>query len=263
MSIPKIIHYCWFGGGELPERDKKCIESWRKFCPDYEIIEWNENNYDVTQIPYIKEAYAARRWAFVTDFVRIDVVFQYGGIYMDTDVELIRSLDSLLEHEGYIGLEANSEYLGLGAGFGAEKGNQILRDICNYYKTLHFIDGNGTLNMTPNPILVTEFLKKQGYQIIPGKISKLGGFTVFPDDYFSPQAFDFGKFQITDNTYSIHHYHASWQTDDEKKELQRYHFYTKMFGMKLGELFYQTNKVLRKEGFAATVKKIIGHLKKR
>lgn len=261
MSIPKIIHYCWFGGGELPDRDKKCIESWRRYCPDYEIVEWNENNYDVTQVTYMKEAYDAKRWGFVPDFIRMDLVYRFGGIYMDTDVELIRSLDPLLEYEGFIGIEAESGCIGLGCGFGAEKGNVILKELCDYYHTLRFINEDGTLNMTPNPIIVTEFLKEQGYKITPGEISMLGSFTVFPEEYFCPQAFSSGKIQITNNTYSIHHYHASWQTEPEKKELKKYHNYTKIFGNQLGELFYQTGKVLRTEGIMMVFRKIFRYLK--
>ena len=120
MSIPKIIHYCWFGRGEIPERDRKCIESWKKYCTDYEIIQWNEDNYDVTQIPYMQAAYEAKRWAFVSDFARIDLVNRYGGIYLDTDVELIRPLDELLHYGAYAGVEADSNCINFGRGYGAE-----------------------------------------------------------------------------------------------------------------------------------------------
>ena len=262
MSIPKIIHYCWFGGGKIPDRDKRCIESWRKYCPDYKIIEWNEKNYDVNQIPYMKEAYDAKRWGFVPDYIRMDLIYRYGGIYMDTDVELIRPLDELLEYRAYAGVEAESNCIGFGCGFGSEKGNKILKDLCDYYRTLHFVKEDGTLNLTPNPIIVTEYLKKNGYELIPGKIGKVDDFTVFPEEYFCPQAFSSGRIQITNKTYSIHHYHASWQTEAEQRALQQYRYYTKIFGNYFGELFYQTSKVLRTEGITSTVKKIIGYLKK-
>ena len=262
MSIPKIIHYCWFGGGEIPERDRKCIESWKKYCPDYEIKEWNESNYDVTQIPYMKEAYDARRWGFVPDFARMDIVHRYGGIYMDTDVELIRSLDPLLENKAYAGLEAEAESIGFGLGFGAEKGCEILKELCDYYRTLKFVNDDGTLNMTPNPIIVTEYFENKGYKIDPNKICKVGDFTVFPEEYFCPQAFASGRVHITNNTYSIHHYHASWQTDSEKEELQTYHKFTNIFGDKLGELLYQTKKILKTAGFATAMKKIFEYMKK-
>ena len=263
MSIPKIIHYCWFGGNEIPDHDKKCIDSWRKYCPDYEILEWNEDNYDVNQIPYIKEAYEAKKWAFVSDYIRIDVVYRYGGIYMDTDVEVIRSLDELLEYMAYVGLEAESNCIGFGLGFGAEKGNRILKELCDYYRTLRFIKEDGTFDLTPNPIIVTEYLKSKGFEFVPKKIGMMDEFTVFPEEYFCPQTFSSGQIQITNKTYSIHHYHASWQTEDEKKALGKYRSYTKIFGEHIGELLYQTSEGLKKEGFVMTVKKIVGHLKKK
>lgn len=262
MSIPKIIHYCWFGNNQIPDRDKKCIESWKKFCPDYKIIEWNENNYDVTHIPYMKEAYEAKRWGFVPDYIRMDLIYKYGGIYMDTDVELIRPLDELLECKAYVGLEAESNCIGLGLGFGAEKGNKIFKELCDYYKTLHFVRGDGTVDMTPNPIIVTEYLKDKGYRFEDGEISKIEEITVFPKEYFCPQSFSDGKTKITNKTYSIHHYHASWQTEEEQKSANDYRFLTNMLGKYWGELVFQGIKTLKAEGTKSTVKKSINYLKK-
>lgn len=262
MSIPKTIHYCWFGKGELPERDKQCIESWRKFCPDYEIIEWNEDNYDIAQIPYMKEAYEAKRWGFVPDFARMDIVYHYGGIYMDTDVELLRPLDDLLEYSGYAGLEADTDYIAFGLGFAAEKGSQLLNELCDYYRTLHFVDADGKLVLLPNPFIVTEYLKNKGYVCTPGKISQVEEFTVFPAEYFCPQNYTTGKVKITDKAYSLHHYHASWQTQEEKATIAKYKKYTKIFGEKMGNLIYQSVYAFRKGGIVHMTKKIKGHLKK-
>ncbi len=263
MSIPKIIHYCWFGGSEIPERDKRCIESWKKFCPDYEIILWNEDNYDVTQIPYMKEAYDAKRWGFVPDFIRMDLVYRYGGIYMDTDVELLRPLDDLLDLPAYVALEAESNCISFGCGFGAEKGAPILKKLCDYYRTLKFVNADGSLNLTPNPIIVTEYLKDKGYTFTPGVIGKMDEFTVFPEEYFCPQVFSSGQIQITDKTYSIHHYHASWQTESEKLALQEYRRYTKLFGEKCGNLIYQAVKTVREKGCISLIKKVCGHIAKK
>jgi hypothetical protein len=262
MSIPKIIHYCWFGGGEIPERDKRCIESWKKYCPDYEIIQWNEENYDVTQIPYMQEAYKAKRWGFVADFVRMDLLYRYGGIYMDTDVELIRPLDDFLEYRAYAGLEAESNCVAFGLGFGAEKGSAILKEFCDYYRTLRFRNDDGTLNLTPNPIIITEYLAGIGYECTPGKIGSIKEFTIFPEEYFCPQVFSTGKVKITDKTYSIHHYHASWQTEEEKQAVKAYRCCTKIFGERLGNLLYQTTKTLCEDGVIATIQKIISHCKR-
>ena len=263
MSIPKIIHYCWFGRGEIPERDQKCIESWKKYCPDYEIIQWNEDNYDVTQIPYMKEAYEAHRWAFVSDFARIDLICRYGGIYMDTDVELICPLDKLLEYSGYAGVEADSNCINFGLGFGAEPGFPILQELCDHYKSLRFQNEDGSLNLTPNPIIVTEYLqKKKSVDIVPDKILDAEGLTLLPAEYLCPQNFTTGKTVITDKTISVHHYHDSWKTQEERLQMKEYRCFTKMFGERFGEVLYQSYKTLCNEGPGAVVKKIGKNIKK-
>lgn len=264
MSIPKKIHYCWFGHGEIPERDQRCIESWKKFCPDYEIILWNEDNYDVAQIPYTKEAYEARRWAFVSDFARIDIVCKYGGVYMDTDVELIRPLDSMLEYSGFAGTEADSNCIAFGLGFGAEAGLEILHELCEYYKTLTFQNEDGSLNMKPNPIIVTEYLReKKGIRLEPNQKQYVEDLAIFPPEYFCPQNYSTGKTTITEKTISIHHYHASWQTEEEIKELRKYRAFTRLLGNSVGELVYQGCKTLRERGPAAAMKKVCGYIKRR
>ena len=137
--IPKIIHYCWFGGESLPESAIKCINSWKKFCPDYEIIRWDESNYDVTKNVYMKEAYEAKKWGFVPDYARLDIVYNYGGIYMDTDVELLKPLDDLLGCNAYMGVEKPG-IVALGLGFGAEKGNSVIGDLLEEYNDKRFIN---------------------------------------------------------------------------------------------------------------------------
>ena len=119
MSIPKVLHYCWFGGAPKPKNIQNCIRSWKKYCPDYEIIEWNEQNFDVSQSLYTRQAYDARRWAFVADYARLKILYEQGGIYMDTDVELLRSLDDLLVYPAFFGFQHNNE-VATGLGFGAE-----------------------------------------------------------------------------------------------------------------------------------------------
>ena len=152
--IPKVIHYCWFGGNPLPEEAKRCIESWKKYCPDYKIIEWNENNYDVNSNEYMKAAYKEKKWAFVSDYARIDVVYKYGGIYMDTDVELVKELDSFLNDRMYCGWEMRDPLLdklgrsyensvAFGLGFGAEKGHPALKKILDLYDRISFYNEDG------------------------------------------------------------------------------------------------------------------------
>lgn len=264
MSIPKIIHYCWFGGNEIPEHDRKCIESWKKYCPDYEIIQWNEQNYDVTQIPYMQEAYEAGRWAFVSDYARLDILYQYGGIYLDTDVELVRSLDDLLGQEGFAGIEKGTDYLALGLGFGAIKGHQLLKELCDVYQSRHFVDNVGKVDLTPNPQIMTEYLRnKYPGRLTGNMIEEIDGFFIYPSDYFCPQDYETGKIKMTENTYSIHHYHASWQTECEKNALQEYRRYTRIFGETAGDLLYQVHKTIKNDGLRAMVKKTISHIKRK
>ncbi len=130
--IPKVIHYCWFGGGEKSRLMKKCIKSWKKYCPDYEIIEWNEDNFDVNGIEFTKGAYNAKKWAFVTDYARLDIIYKHGGIYLDTDVELLKPLDELLKYKGFFGFEEMG-MVNTGVGFGAEKGNLLVKQMRDDY----------------------------------------------------------------------------------------------------------------------------------
>lgn len=263
MSIPKVIHYCWFGRGEMPERDRKCIESWKKYCPDYEIIQWNEDNYDITKVQYMKDAYSLGRWGFVPDYARMDIVYNHGGIYLDTDVELIRPLDSLLSYEAFMGLEADTNYIALGLGFGAEKGCQLLRELCEYYKTLSFIDSGGEPNLTPAPKITTDYLSQRINTFDKASaMKKIDNVMILPPEYLCPMGYLSSKCKITEKTISIHHYHASWQTSEEKKALEEYQKFTRLLGERYGELVYQFYKAIREEGIAHAVKKTVGFLRK-
>lgn len=263
MSIPKIIHYCWFGGNPIPERDRACIESWKKYCPDYEIIEWNEQNYDVTKTSYMREAYLAKRWGFVPDYARMDIVYQYGGIYLDTDVELIRNIDDLLEINGFAGIEKVTHNLAFGLGFGAIKGHPLLKELCDVYATMHFLDIAGKPNLTPNPQIVTEYISKKYPGVLSDQKSEIqNGFWIFPTEYFCPQNYETGIVEITDNTYSIHHYHASWQTQEEKAKIAEYKKYTNLFGEQKGELILQFVRTLKADGVISALKKCSKYLMK-
>ena len=207
--IPKIIHYCWFGHGEKPELAERCISSWKKYCPDYQIVEWNEENFDITKAPlYVQQAYEAKKWAFATDYIRLWAVYTYGGIYLDTDVEIIRPWDELLALEGFLGFETQKD-ISTGLGFGAAKGNRVIKELMDTYNTKSFLHEDGTVNLTPGPIMNTEFLLTKGLKL-NNRTQKIDDITVFPKDYFCPQDFLTGKISITKNTYSIHRYAASW-----------------------------------------------------
>ena len=209
--IPKIIHYCWFGGNEKSKLIKKCIASWKKYCPDYEIIEWNENNFDVNQCEYTKFAASHNLYAYLSDYVRLKAVYEYGGIYLDTDVELIKSLDKLLDNEAFIGFET-PDYVTTGLGFGGEKHSKAVGMMLSEYDDM-------------NPDVFKEKYEKQGHltgsptmntnALLPlglkrnGESQSLQGCQVYSSDYFCPFDDYSGILTCTENTYSIHWYGKS------------------------------------------------------
>lgn len=202
--IPKKIHYCWFGRGEKPKLMKKCIASWRKLCPDYEIIEWNEDNFDIHYNAYTKMCYEQKKYAFLTDYVRLLVIEEQGGIYFDTDVEMIRSFDELLNTAAFFGFETK-EFVATGLGFGAEAGNEIIQEMIHMYDP--FIDGlHGTEGC---PRLNTEALMRFGLKK-NGELQIIKNAIIYPTDYFNPLNSVTGELKKTENTYSIHWYSMSW-----------------------------------------------------
>ena len=215
MSIPKVIHYCWFGKGKMPPIVEKCVKSWKKYCPDYEIICWNEDNFDLTQNRYMREAYEAGKWAFVSDFVRLKVVHDHGGIYLDTDVEIIKPIDPLLAYSGYMGFDEKS-LVCTGLGFGAEAGNEIIGEFLRDYDELPFVLADGSYDLTPCPDRNTAALKRLGMDT--GNTDQVFmGMKFLPREYLCPMEYYTGKKTITKNTYSIHHYCASWTSAVTKR----------------------------------------------
>ncbi|BCJ92956.1 hypothetical protein acsn021_05250 [Anaerocolumna cellulosilytica] len=202
-QIPKKIHYCWFGYNELPDLAKRCIESWKKFCPNYEIIRWDETNYDVSKNKYMHKAYKDRKWAFVSDYARLDIVNDYGGIYLDTDVELVKSLDSLLYEKGFCGFESNQQ-VAFGLGFGAHSNNKVVADLLKLYDTLEWDGGK-----TPCPVFQTSILKKHGL-IEQNSFQRLKDMTILPAECLCPKSIMSSKISVTPRTFAIHHYAASW-----------------------------------------------------
>lgn len=218
MSIPKILHYCWFGGKPKPPLAEKCLKSWKKFCPDYEIREWNEDNFDISTAPlYVRQAYEAGRWAFVTDYVRLKALVEEGGIYMDTDVEVVKPFTPYLHHQGFAGFESPTRIqTGLLA---CEKDFPLFREFLSYYDTARYYNEDGTENITTNVEVLTALCAKYGFQ--PNDTFQVvNGFAIYPREYFCPVDFDTEKLHRTRKTVVIHWFAASWHTQEELEEIQ-------------------------------------------
>ena len=206
--IPKIIHYCWFGRGEKPELAKKCIASWRRFCPDFEIREWNEDNCDYLAMPFMAEAYAAKKYAFVSDVMRLIVLEQHGGVYFDTDVEVVRDISPLLADRGFIGFE-NDQYVNSGQCLAAEAHHPVIQAMIDAYKQLTFTQPDGSLTPVGCPHVNSNVLERFGL-VRNGCEQLVDGIHVYPADYFNPLDSATGRLNKTANTYSIHWYSMSW-----------------------------------------------------
>lgn len=212
--IPKKIHYCWFGGNPLPDEAKKYIKSWQKHCPDYIIKEWNESNFDLDLYPYVREAYDAKKFAFVTDVVRLFALYNEGGIYMDTDVEVLSSLDPFLRHHAFSGFESPHRVpTGIMA---SEKGGVWAKDNLEYYNGRHFIKPDGRMDLTTNVDTITQYMVSKGL-ILNNKFQEIDGlFTMYPCDYFCPKSLKDGKIYLTPRSVTIHHFNGSWHSTFEK-----------------------------------------------
>ena len=232
--IPTVIHYCWFGRGKKPKLAEKCIASWKKYCPDYEIIEWNEDNFDITKIPYIYEAYQVGKFAFVSDYARFDILYQHGGVYLDTDVEIVRPLDPILNKGAFMGCEIDPSpdvriQVASGLGIAAEAGMEIYRKILDAYATRHFVLENGEYDSTTVVTFITDILLENGLKSVPG-IQRVSGITVYPAEYFNPFNDITGKISKTRNTYAIHWYAKSWLSSSESLRARIARPFHRVFG---------------------------------
>lgn len=233
--IPKIIHYCWFGGKPLPEDAKKFIKGWSEKCPDYVIKEWNEENFDFSENQYISDAYKEKKWAFVTDYVRLYALVNEGGIYMDTDVELIKSLDDLLSKRAFSGFQTVSSIpTGIMA---SEKGFQLFKELLDEYTYRSFYNSDGTLNLTTNVVYITNACLKRGLKL-NNKYQNIDGFELYPVDYFCAKSWESGHLEVTKNTYSIHHFAGSWESGKRKVKADRRRHFLGKYGKNLGKIFY-------------------------
>lgn len=213
--IPKLIHYCWFGGKEKSEDVKKYIASWRKYCPDYEIKEWNESNFDINENDYCREAYEAKKWAFVTDYVRLKALFEEGGFYMDTDVEMVKSLNPLCSYDAVFGYESATQIqTGI---MGACLGNEWIGMLLHDYDHRHFLLKDGTYDTTTNVKVVTDLtVKKFGLHLHGQKLDFGHNMIILPFDFLCAKDFISGQIMQTSNTYTVHHFEGSWYNDEDK-----------------------------------------------
>lgn len=231
MGIPKTIHYCWFGEKTKSELIQRCIDSWKKYAPDFNIVEWNETNFDINKYEYVKQAYNKQKYAFVSDVVRFDVLYRLGGIYLDTDVELLKPLDFLIEENIFFGYD-QKEKIASGLIMGCIPEQKIIKEILDFYKKSSFLLPNGNPNMTTVVTIVSDILEKNGFKL-DGTYYKRDGLTLYPAEYFDPYDVEKKKLSITEETVSIHHYAASWKS---KKDMRIYavgRFIRKIVGNKV------------------------------
>jgi len=223
--IPKIIHYCWFGKGKMPELALSCLESWKKFLPDYKFKLWNEDSFDINSVPYVKEAYLSRKFAFVTDYVRLYAIYNEGGIYMDTDVEVLKSLDNLLHLPAFSGFESEKDIpTGIMA---SDKYGQWAKEMMDYYNNdRHFILPDGSLDMTSNVLIISKLMSSNGFKLVNSYQVYKNCMHIFPKDYFCPKGRT-GIIKLTENSYCIHHFAASWHS---KTELISRFFFREILG---------------------------------
>ncbi len=226
--IPKIIHYCWFGRGEKPELAKKCIVSWKKFCPDFEICEWNEDNFDIHCCSYVEEAYASKKYAFVTDYVRLYAMYTCGGIYMDTDVEVVRPLEEFLTCKAFSGFES-TRYVPTGI-MASEKGVPIIHELLDYYTDKHFLNDDGSQDTTTNCVPITNIMLSHGLEL-NGKLQTVAEFTFYPSDYFCPFENETGVLRRTNNTAAIHWFNKSWLPQNIRLRSRITRVFHRIFGV--------------------------------
>lgn len=231
MSIPRVIHYCWFGGKPLPPDALKCIESWKKFFPDYEIKQWDESNFDVNIIPYTSEAYSIGKFAFVSDYARMWVLYHHGGVYFDTDVEVVRSFEDVLSRGGFMGFETN-EFINPGLGMALPKSSEIALGVMVEFERTKFLNEDGSFNPKGIVPLTTKILLSRGLKQ-NGELQNIGDISVYPIDWFNPLDDATGRLRKTANTYSIHWYSKSWMEPQSRLRTMAAHLVHRIFGTSL------------------------------
>jgi glycosyltransferase len=233
--IPKIIHYCWLSGDEFPDLIKKCVESWKVKLPDYEIKCWNTDNFDVNICRYTKEAFQEKKYAFVSDYVRLYALYHEGGIYLDSDIEVIKKFDDLLNNLAFTCFENNHSVAAWI--FGSEVGNPIFKKFLDYYEGRAFILDNGKYDLTPNPVPITRICLEEGL-LLNGEKQMLANITIYPQEYFCPYNRATEELNITENTYSIHYFNGAWINDNKKRIISKRKKIIRKYGKNVGYIYY-------------------------
>ena len=233
-KIPKIIHYCWFGDKKMSDHDKRCIESWHKFCKDYIFMKWSEENYDFSVNAYMNQSYKMKKFGYTPDYLRIDVLHRYGGFYFDTDVMMLRSIDPLRKNQAFCSFE---EYpiINFGGGSGAVKGHPMLKKILDFRKDAVFDYGNGRFNNTSCGLYETTPLLREGLRL-DGTYQVINGLTVYPYSYFHSKSSVTGEIRITPKAYSVHDFNWSWIDGEKKREMEENHRKNREWIKKLGDI---------------------------
>lgn len=278
--IPKIIHYCWFGENPLPELAVKCIESWKQYFPAYEIKEWNESNFDLNCCNYVKEAYEEKMWAFVSDYARYWILYHEGGLYFDTDVEIIKKMDDIISKGSFMGCEPvngrsedelkyKSVNCAPGLGMGLKPGLSLIKEILDSYNLMHFRLEDGRLNKTTIVKYTSDILIQYGW-IPNGRLQCIRDIYIYPTDYFCPINYETTEMNITENTRSIHHYTASWLSKKERKYHTIKQKLRNRFGYEIGtrigliiDFPYRVRMKIKEKGIYGTIKFTYEKLSKR
>lgn len=220
LMIPKVIHYCWFGKSPLPDKVKKNIDSWKKYNPDYTIKQWNENNFEIEKYPFIKKAYKQRAFAFASDMARLIIIYKFGGFYLDTDVEALRSFDDLRKYSIFMGLQ-DSDAIATGLMFGSVKYHKVIASLIHIYDLKGENIENTDVTCETCVSITTRFFKQRGFKYKNSK-QVVAGVTIFPTEYFCPRPYGATSLTITTNTYTIHHYSGTWIASSDKKKRLRH-----------------------------------------
>ena len=260
MAIPKIIHYCWFGNNPKSELFKKCIESWKNILPDYEIIEWNESNFDVNCCNYVREAYEAKKWAFVSDYARFYAVHEMGGIYLDTDIEVLKSFDDLLDCGAFFGFGNIDLTVPI---FGAEQKHKCIKDVMDEYNTKRFKIGDNKYDMSAIELTVGKVLTNKYELVMNGIYQKLPfDIILYPKEYFMARDYRTGVIKMNPNLHIIHYGEGSWLEDKDRLLLEYQHKFVKLFGEKLGVIIGKSIFIIKYEGIISFINILIRKVKR-